>query len=67
MDDTNVNVISDTITYGRGLSTEFGIFNRWQYRQALAQKANGDPIAIPKPVPQISMPGAVAHLIFNNA
>jgi hypothetical protein len=67
MNDPNVHVIGDTITYSRGLSTKFGIFNLWQYRQSLVQKANSDPIAIPKPIPQISMPGAVAHLIFNNA
>jgi hypothetical protein len=67
MDDTNVHVIGDTITYGRGLATKFSIFNRWHYRQSLVQTTNSDPIAIPKPIPQISMPGAVAHLIFHNA
>ena len=67
MHDANVNVVGGAVTDGGWPSAKFCIFDGRQDRKALVQKSDSDPIAVPKPIPQISMPGAVADLVFHDA
>jgi hypothetical protein len=65
--DANVDVVGDAVTDGGWLSAKFCIFDGRQDRKSLVQESDSDPIAVPKPIPQISMPRAVADLVFHDA
>jgi hypothetical protein len=67
MHDANVDVIGDAIAYRGWPSAKFCIFDGRQDSEPLVEKADGDPIAVPEPIPKISMPGAMADLVFDDA
>jgi hypothetical protein len=67
VNDAHLGVFRRSIADCRRPSAELRFFHRRQYRKALFQKSDGDPVAIPKPISQIGMARPGPHLIFDNA
>ena len=67
VDDADIGVFRGSVADCRGLSAELRPIDRRQYREALLQKSDGDPVAMPKPISQILMARSGPHLILDNA